>query len=128
MSKTAISMKISLQALKPRNDLWKNEELFAKLLLALMVTIVDPIVRYLHESSTSMAPSKEEEEGMLDPDMTTAASDELMESTDMKRLGRDDADDNGLRQLRLGMSCETEGGLEDICAGGALDGVTMYIY
>ncbi|KAF8521792.1 hypothetical protein BU17DRAFT_64775 [Hysterangium stoloniferum] len=47
MSKTAINMKISPQALKQRKDLRENEELFAKFPLALMVTIVDPIVRML---------------------------------------------------------------------------------
>ncbi|KAF8522931.1 hypothetical protein BU17DRAFT_86498 [Hysterangium stoloniferum] len=99
MSKTAISMKSNPQALK-----W--------IPLSGYTASQSSQYKYLHESSTSMGPSKEEEEGTLDPDTTTAASEELMESTDMKRLGWDDADDNGLRRLRLGMSCETEVGLK----------------
>ncbi|KAF8521783.1 hypothetical protein BU17DRAFT_64768 [Hysterangium stoloniferum] len=56
MSKTAINMKISPQALKQRNDLRENEELFAKFPLALMVTIVDPIVRMLLWGMVSKLP------------------------------------------------------------------------
>ncbi|KAF8522927.1 hypothetical protein BU17DRAFT_62968 [Hysterangium stoloniferum] len=53
MSKTAINMKISPQALKERNDLRENEELFAKFPLALSGSHQAPLYPVLNDPVTT---------------------------------------------------------------------------